>query len=216
MSETSIKIVEESAEIARHFLGKLLDPAAEEGGGILSDTVKFWRFKNKIKLTLKAKDFLESKGINPRKVLPKTLYPILENGSLEEDEDMQTRWSAMLAHAADPTSLTKVRPSYPEILKQLSPLEAHLLDGFYESVKHKPENEQKISGIVKEKVLRIFGISSKEYEILVENLFRLGLCQTPSSEGGMTIGGHPIVIRTYDFIKITPLGEDFIKSCKYQ
>ena len=154
MSDTSIKIVEEAADIAKHFLGKLLDPATEEGGGILSDTVKFWRFKNKVNLTLKAKEFLEGKGINPRRVLPKTLYPILENGSLEEDGDMQTRWSAMLAHAADPTSLVKVRPSYPEILKQLSPLEVRLLDGFYEAIKDKPLDEQKVSGIVKEKVLR--------------------------------------------------------------
>ncbi len=215
MSDTSVKIVGEAADIAKHFLGKLLDPATEEGGGILSDTVKFWRFKNKVNLTLKVKEFLEAKGINPRKVLPKTLYPILENGSLEEDDDMQTRWSAMLAHAADPTSPVKVRPSFPEILKQLSPLEVHLLDKFYESVKDKPKDEQKISSIEKAKALKLFGVSSEEYEILVENLFRLGLCQTPSSEGGVTIGEYPVVIRTYDFIKLTPLGEDFIKSCKY-
>ena len=215
MSDTSVKIVEETAKIAKEFLGKLVDPALEDGGGILSDTIKFWRFKNQVNLTLKAKEFLELKGINPARVLPKTLLPILENGSLEEDEEMRDKWSAMLAHAADPTSKVTIRPSYPEILKQLSPLEVHLLDKFYESIKDKPKEEQKISGIVKEKVLSIFGISSNEYEVLMENLFRLGLCQTPSSEGGMTISGHPIVIRTYDFIKITPLGVDFIKSCKY-
>ena len=128
---------------------------------------------------------------------------------------MRDKWSAMLAHAADPSSKIKIRPGYPEILKQMSTLEVRLLDGYYESIKDKSSKEQKDTGIVKEKVLKIFNLSSEEYDIIVENLFRLGLCQTPSSEGGATIGNHPMVLRTYDFIKVTPLGIDFIMACKY-
>ena len=209
------KSIEEAAKIAENFLEKLVSPSLEEGGGMLGDIVKYWRFKNKINLTLKTKDFLEKKGIIPAKVPLKTLVPIIENGSLEEDDEMRDKWSAMLAHAADPTSKIKIRPGYPEILKQMSSLEVKLLDGYYESTKYKPLQEQKDSGIVKEKVLSIFGLSSEEYNIIVENLFRLGLCQTPSSEGGVSIGSHPMVLRTYDFIKVTPLGIDFIIACKY-
>jgi hypothetical protein len=209
------KAIEEAAKIAEEFLGKLVNPALEEGGGILSDTVKFWRFKNSINLVLKAKQFLEQKGIQPRKVLPKILIPIIENGSLEEDAEMQTRWSSMLAHSADPSSLIKIRPSHPEILKQLSPLEVKILDNFYESIKDKSPEEQKNSGVVKNKAIKIFELSSEEYDVLVENLFRLGLCQPPTTEGGMTVGEYPMALRTYEFVKLTPLGVDFIRSCKY-
>lgn len=208
------KVLKEAAKMAKDFLDKLVTPALEEGGGILSDNVKFWRFKNQINIALKAKSFLESKGINPGKVLPKTLLPILESGSLEENEDMKNRWAAMLANAADPTTQIKIRPSYPEILKQLSPLEAKLMDNFYESIKDGAKEDIENQGIMKEKVLKVFEISSDEYDIIAENLFRLGLCQTPSSKGGVSIGDYPIVLRTYDFIKLTPLGIDFIKACK--
>ncbi|MES2223442.1 MAG: Abi-alpha family protein [Patescibacteria group bacterium] len=207
--------IKESAKIAEKFLGQLVNPALEEGGGMLSDTVKFWRFKNQINLVLKAKSFLENKGITPNKVLPKTLLPIIENGSLEEDEGMKDRWSAMLANAADPNSNSIIRPGYPDILKQLSPLEIKILDTFYDQVKDKPKDEQDKTGIIKEKVIKFAGVSGDEYDILVGNLFRLGLCQTPSSKGGTTIGNYPLVLRTYDFIELTPMGIDFIKACRY-
>lgn len=213
--DSANKAIEEAAKIAEKFLGKLVNSALEEGGGILSDTVKFWRFKNQINLAIKAKDFLASKGIEPTKVLPKTLLPILEKGSLEEDEDMKNKWASMLANASDATSSINVRPGYPEILGQLSPLEVKILDTFYDQLKDKPKEEQAKTGIMKEKVLTYARISSEEYDILVENLFRLGLCRTPSSKGGVTIGDYPMVLRTYDFIELTPLGIDFIKSCRY-
>jgi len=207
--------IEEAAKLAKDFLDKLINPALEESGGILADNIKFWRFKNQINIVLKAKAFLDKKGIDPKKVLPKTLIPILENGSLEEDEEMKEKWAALLANAADPTSKLTIRPSYPEILKQLSLFEIKLLDNFYESINKNSKEDIENSGIVKEKVLKIFTISSEEYDIVAENLFRLGLCQTPSSKGGVTISNYPVVLKTYDFIKLTPLGEDFIKACKY-
>jgi hypothetical protein len=111
---------------------------------------------------------------------------------LEEDEEMRDKWSAMLAHAADTSSDVQIRPSYPEILKQLSALEVKLLDKFYDSIKEKPKEEQENNGILKEKVFKVFDISSNEYDVLVENLFRLGLCQTPSSKGGVTIGEYQL------------------------
>lgn len=209
------KAIKEAAKIAEKFLGKLVGPGLEEGGGILKDTVKFWRFKNRINIILKAKYFLEKKGIEPTKVLLKTLLPIIESGSLEEDEEMKNRWSSMLAHAADATSEVKVRPAYPEILKQLSPLEVKILDTFYDQVKQKSKEEQDKTGIIKEKVLKYAGISSDEYDVLAENLFRLGLCRTPSTKGGVSVSNYPMVLRTYDFIELTPMGIDFIKACKY-
>ena len=209
------KTIEETAKIAEKFLGKLVNPSLDEGGGILSDNVKFWRFKNQINLVIKAKKFLEDKGIEPSKVLPKTLYPILEHGSLEEDENIKNKWSAMLANAADGTSEVNVRPGYPEILKQLSPLEVKVLDTFFDQIQNKTQEEKNKTGIVKEKVLLYAEILSEEYDILVDNLFRLGLCRTPSSQGGATIGKYPMVLRTYDLIELTPLGYDFIRSCRY-
>jgi hypothetical protein len=69
------KGIEEAAKMARDYLDKLVAPALEEGGGIIGDTVAYWRFKNKVNLVLKAKAFLESKGIEPKQLLPKVVAP---------------------------------------------------------------------------------------------------------------------------------------------
>lgn len=215
ITEPIKKVIEEAAETAREFAGKLINPALEEGGGVLSDTIKFWRFKNQINLLLKAKKFLEDKGINPSQVLPKTLVPILEEGSLEEDAMMQNRWAAMLANAADPSSGVDVRPSYPEILKQLSALEVAILDSFYTTINAMTDSDRDQQMLMKIKIEQVFGISGNECEIIINNFLRLGLCAMPSSKGGVSIGNTPLALHTYDYVKLTALGNDFIKACKY-
>ncbi len=54
---------------------------------------------------------------------------IIRGVSLEDDEDLQTMWSALLANAASPES-EKVKPGFTAILNQMSPDEARLLRWF--------------------------------------------------------------------------------------
>ncbi len=213
--ELAKEAIKDSIEAAKEFVGKLVGPGLEEGGGIIQDNIKFWRFKNQINILLKAKEFLEEKGIAPQKVLPKTLIPLVENGSLEEHDDMQTKWAALLANAADPTNSEMVSPNFPEILKELSPLEVKLLDKLFDTVY--PRQDSKVFEMTfdKKKILPLLGISSEKFNIIMDNLFRLNLCQPPASFGGVSIGNFPIVLRTYDVICFTPLGYEFVKACRY-
>src|ERR1019366_1980885 len=57
-------------------------------------------------------------------------FPVLEAASIEDDDEMQTRWAALLANEA--TSVGSVHPSFIEILKQLAPGDARLLDRLYD------------------------------------------------------------------------------------
>ena len=52
----------------------------------------------------------------------------LEGASLEDDEDIQKGWAALLADAANADGKVEVKPTFLEILKQLSASEARLLD----------------------------------------------------------------------------------------
>ena len=113
------------------FLSKILGPASDELGMLLADRVRLWRFKQSFRIVGKAQALLSQRGIEPAKVSLKTLVPILEFGSLEEDESMQDRWAALLANAADPTPETSVPPAFPDILRQLSPEDAMVLDRIY-------------------------------------------------------------------------------------
>jgi hypothetical protein len=70
-------------------------------------------------------------GIAPNTVSPRLFLPILEHASLEHNEEMQGRWAALLANASAKEG--SVHPSFIEILDQLTPEDAQLLDRLYES-----------------------------------------------------------------------------------
>lgn len=214
--ELAKEAIKQSFEAAKEFVGKLVNPALTEGGGIIQDTIKFQRFKNQINIVLKAKRFLEEKGIEPAKVLPKTLVSILENGSLEENEDMQSKWAALLANAADPNRRYSVKPSFAEILKQLSPIEVSLLDRMFDEA-NRNKNQNKVEIFFdKEKICQNFGIDRNQFDVIADNLFRLNLCQPPASFGGVKIGEYPVQLRTYKLIGFTQLGYEFVKSCRFK
>src|SRR5712692_3782946 len=120
-----------AVEAAMDLFKKLAGPVFEEFGGLLQDQVKFWRFKNGVRILQKAKRFLDDAGVSPQQVSLKVLISSFGDGSLEEDEAMQDRWASLLANAADPNSEVSVLPSFAEILKELSPKEAAILDTLF-------------------------------------------------------------------------------------
>lgn len=209
------EIVNQSLKAAKGFLSKLISPALEESGGIIQDTIGYWRLKNIINISLKAKKFLEDKGIEPSKVMPKTLVSILENGSLEEDDNMQNRWAALLANAADPNKRYSLESSFTEILKEISPLEVEILDKmFYEANQNTNSNKDEIF-FDKEKICQNLKIDGGQFDMIADNLFRLNLCQPPASFGGVKIGEYPVQLRTYKLIGFTQLGYEFVKLCRF-
>ena len=212
------KAIEETFKIAKEFIGKLVNPALEEGGGLIKDNIAYWRFKNQINLVIKAKKFLEDKGISPKKVLPKTLISILENGSLEEDDYMQNKWASLLANSSNPNYYEEIKPSYAEILKELSSTEVKLLDEMFEEFNKKQvESEYEIK-FNKDTVCKKLNISENEYNVLADNLIRLNLCQ-PAPLRGFSLGevstNKPATIRSKQISYLTPLGYSFVKACKF-
>ena len=112
----------------REFILSLLGPSAEEMGQLLADKIKYLRLKNAVRTFQKAQQLLHDQGIEPNAVNLKIFIPILEGSSLEENEDLVSKWAALLASAAagDP-----IHPSYPKILGELTPEDARLLDYIY-------------------------------------------------------------------------------------
>ena len=62
----------------------------------------------------------------------KTLVQVSQYASLEQDEHLQNCWAALLANSA--LDHARVLPSYPEILRQLSVIEAKFLAAIYRRV----------------------------------------------------------------------------------
>lgn len=113
---------------AKNFLAKVAGPAVEELGEIGRDYVKGWRAKNGNAVLAEADKLLTEAGREPQAVPLKTLLPLLDAASLEDEPALAEKWAALLANAADILSEVEVVPAYAEILKQLTAPEAKLLD----------------------------------------------------------------------------------------
>ncbi|MCA4897441.1 MAG: Abi-alpha family protein [Bacteroidota bacterium] len=111
--------IEKGLDLAKDFLGKLISPTVEEVGLLLSENIKYLRFKNQIKILLKSKTYLESKGISLKEIPIKILVPLLENASLEDDETFQEKWANMLSNMVDSRKNLQ-NHIFPAILSQIS------------------------------------------------------------------------------------------------
>jgi hypothetical protein len=213
----TVKTVSDTLGEAKEFLGKIASPPAEEFGLFLGDEVRFYRFKKQVKLLTDAQEILKQAGIDPKKVPLKTLCPILEGAALEEDESMSARWAALLATAANPKSTIVVQPSFPEILKQLSPLEAKILDLIFDMINQigisRPEWSSR--GAVGKSVRDLLHLQEQDFEIAIDNLYRLRLCSSPSTKLDFIDNKeHRFQLSTKELICITELGYSFVSACK--
>ena len=125
--DTGNKIIETSFEIAKNFLQKIINPPLEELGLLIADNIKYWRFKNQLKILTKADEYIKKNNIQVKQIPLKVLVPLLEGASLEEDNNLRDKWSALLVNYVDQYKNIDTL-IFPEILKQLSGNEARCLD----------------------------------------------------------------------------------------
>jgi hypothetical protein len=236
--------IEKGLELAKEFVGKLISPTIEEVGLFISDNVKFLRFKNQVRILLKAKDYVEKNNISLKEIPIKILVPLLDKASLEDDEKLQDKWAKMLVNMVDSESNFQ-NQIFPYILSQLSIEEYEELKDILQKEKEHSDKKEKLAYLrqddqfimkpaTKELNKEIekteqggFWLKIEEFEIA--NLSRLGLLrQLPPkiyikefSTGGGEYENreewHQIDAE-YDpdnfGYRITELGEKFIAVCE--
>lgn len=217
------KIVDEAVE----FLGSLIKDPLKEASNIIYDDIRYLRVKNQVRLLCKAKAYFEKQGLQPNKIPTKVIVPLLEHGSLEDDMDLQERWANLLINSAIPETKNDFFASYIEILKQISPEEALILDFLYD---YYFDNKFSIY-YTQEKYESIKGYKVDHFILYIDNLFRLNIIKSCLSEdindelsSEMTFRGtwgsdtqlYPYNLWNVntDTTKFTTLGLDFIRSCR--
>ena len=170
------------------LLKRLLGPAADEAGLVLRDFVLEYRSKRFRRFIDRTREMFGDLTAQP---LPlKILLPIFENASLEDDDDLQDRWAALLVNSS------KAKNSLigaAEILKQLNSLEVLLLQMCYESFRPlnrpNPTDPMPVGGIILKwngVLIQNYnfpmpaGAATHEITVMLTNLQRLGLLTTPS------------------------------------
>ena len=115
-------------QFLRSLFGKATDQVADQ----LATEVRRWCFIRQLELFAKTQQMLQGAGLKPFAVLPKTLFPLLEGAAIEDDEDLHTKFAALLARASSPEYRDGVEPSFIKILEQMTPDEARVLDDIYQ------------------------------------------------------------------------------------
>lgn len=212
VAKTTGKAIDATRE-AGGFIAKFISGPIEQGMGIFEDRLKYMRWERQIRLMQRADEFLHRSGLNaPTRPVPlKLVIPILQGASLEEDDDLQDRWAALLVNAANANFQSEVRRSYASILEQLTPLDVRILDVLYSIPFEKSQHAGiATSGLpetarICEEDEREYPLPSEKAVISLSNLARLG-CLRPS----MTLGGSEV----YGRVNPTIAGKAFVEACR--
>ena len=123
------KVAGSMSEPVKLLLSRLLEsPIIDISSEIIKDELTFYRWRRLVNMADRARKFLDSRGIEPNsyhEVPIKTLLPIMELGSLEDDDTLQDKWAKLLASAVAGET---IHPSYTKILSEISKNEALMLD----------------------------------------------------------------------------------------
>lgn len=212
VAKTTGKAIDAAREVGG-FIGRFVSGTLEQGIGIFEDRLRYMRWERQVRLMQRAQDFLRHVGLpGPTRPVPlKLLIPIMQGASLEENDDLQDRWAALLVNAANASFRSEVRRSYVAILEQLTPMDVHILDVLYSLPFEKSQHdgiataELPLQARIKEEKQQEFPLPSDEVVISLSNLARLG-CLRP----GITWGGG----ESFGRVNPTVAGKAFLEACR--
>jgi len=202
--------VERFTREARELLRDFLQPAVRESGEWLGDKVRIYRWRSLEKTLRQAQRQVEDSGFQRVPLSVKNTVLLLEGASLEEDDFLTTRWAGLIATAA---TAGEVLPAFADILRQLTPEEARIMDRLYENAPQTPgRGIQHVEN--KEDLQRWIGLDDREFPLRIQNLNRLKLI----TEMIAIIGRDPTRgmegRRETGPTGLTALGAAFVRACR--
>lgn len=202
MDEEAAKAVQEVAKTtsevvdavrgAGEFLAPHVDGVLSQVMGIFTDHLRYVRGKRLLRLGERfQQELLAHGGVEAVRKLPLNFaIDALEQGAMEEDDRIQDIWARLLANAVDATSEVQPRRAYVSIIKDLSPLDALILEKIY-SVDQKEFKKAIVTCELPSRAYPAIDIDlkslpkpSEEVQVALANLERLGLISYGASWGG--------------------------------
>lgn len=222
----------EATEKLGRFVSRITNEPIETIMGILNDRLQFMRWERRLRLVERAKEILDKRKIEGhiRIIPPKLALPIVENASLEENNELQDLWANLLASALDPNFTGTIRSAYIDIIKQLEVVDAHVLNVVYEEYKRESVENPKYTyfpnyGITKSPVeyavpdstiQERLQVESGVYENSIDNLIRVR-CIAPYMFDQTTYEGADVELNfRYRYVCMTSFGVSFVEACCVQ
>jgi Abortive infection alpha len=208
----------DAAREAGGFIAKYINGPLEEASGIWTDKLKYLRWEQQLALMSKANEKLRQLGMSsPTRTVPLSLaIPILQEGSMQGDSELQERWANLLVNAANADNDIEIKTSYISILKDLSSADVRNLAAIYSLPFEKAQTTGVWPGKLPEKAefyaqeYAQLGLPQHIHEALIlslANLTRLGCISAAMGHGGGQYFSH---------ITPTVLGKHFVAACTLQ
>lgn len=214
VAKTTGKSIDAARE-AGSFIARFVSGPLEQGVGIFEDKLQYMRWERQVRLMNRADEFLKNSGLaEPSKNVPLMLaIPLFQEASLEENDEMQDRWAMLLVNAANADFGSDIHRSYIDILKQITPLEAKILDAIYslpfELTQQGGVIISNLPGFAQVAEKQEHGQSappSNEVMLALGNLRRLGCLGQSFTWSGS---------ENFNTVRPTVLGRSFVNACRF-
>lgn len=177
-------------------------PLIDAAGILYGDAIKAKRISNSLKLEKKY-NLVKSDDTKPADL--SFGYKLLEKASLEENEDLLSKWACLLANATDKNFSGSIRKIFIDILENLEPVDVRTFDEINKFCLSQPN---------KYKTLVSLSYSDDLKKESLNVLLSLGLITYGvSTTSGIQFGGQiPTIFHGLDSFKVTEMGQSFYKS----
>ncbi len=204
---------------------ELAKPSLKRAG----EAIEHFLFGNKTeekKAILKnAAAMLAEVGETPQKVPGRILFEVLEHGSWEEEPELQRKWAALLANAASSTDANKILPAFAELLRQLTPIQAQILDWMFDQAYDSTIGFPSWPDFPRKDLETRFKLVPEDYALFISDMDRLQilegrrdttipphLAMTPEQMQALIIGRWD-TREKYNLVSFTTLGIRFMFAC---
>jgi hypothetical protein len=208
-----------------NFLDKALEPLATEVGQDVLAIYHRLRGARSAKVVDQAAAMLDEVEEQPGLIPGRILFPALSYSSVEEDDDLQRKWAALLANAASSTDANKILPAYAELLRQLTPIQAHILDYVFDLARDSTIGFLKWPDVPRKDIETRFSLFPGDYALFISDMDRLQIIE---GRRDTNIPPHLAMSREqmqdlvvgrwdtrekYNFVSLTTLGVGFMFAC---
>lgn len=202
------------------FLKRIFGPAADEFGSWIQENISAYRARNTGRAMVRAEEMLAAVGREVKEVPFRTLLPLLEGASVEDNFHLGELWAALLANAASETP-NYVPPIYPMVLRQLTPFDATLLSRIEQEEKEWMESDvpsepdakfPKRWGPKRNELSQALNAAEDVISVGINTLVALGLIE---GEPVARMEGKPgtVYLSTGQEFRLSPLGSKFLSAC---
>ncbi|MDR7665319.1 Abi-alpha family protein [Methanosarcina sp. Z-7115] len=207
------------------FIAKYIDEPLMELAGKWVDNRKFDRWENLVKIQDKVNAILKERGCKTlRMITPKLGIPLIDQALLEDNDDLREIWCKLIANSLDPNINVEFHYAYIDIIKNLTPLDAKVLEFAYHETLRKVDtvNQESIKMymskiVVKlETIYKYLNVHEEELTISYHNLMRVECLRYFGQQSSIVVGEDetvPSMLNDPMWVAITPLGIALVEAC---